>query len=76
MMSNINALAESQAGILTDKFCDDCKHYTKEAFVLFINKVGFRSFCKLCKKKNEFNHNKNINTFPSKIEFDKRRVIE
>ena len=55
--------------------CDSCKTFFFELSPIFTNTVGFKDLCFKCVIKNDFEHNKNINKFPSKIEFDKRRVI-
>ena len=55
--------------------CDSCLMFFFELTVVFTSNVGFKDLCLKCAKKNDIFHNKDINTFPSKIEFDKRRVI-
>jgi len=55
--------------------CDTCKKYFHNLKEIFTSHVGFKDLCKNCTVNNDIFHNKNINTFPSKIQFDKRRVI-
>lgn len=58
------------------KQCDHCKKFFLGTLLaVFTNTVGFKDLCVKCNEKNDLWHNKNINSFPTKIEFDKRRVI-
>ena len=55
--------------------CDRCNRYHKSLTAIFTSNIGFKDLCDWCVKINESDDNKQLNTFPTKIEFDKRRVI-
>jgi len=55
--------------------CDDCKKHFAELTTIFTSKIGFKDVCDKCKLGRENHYSRGLNSFPSKIEFDKRRVI-